>query len=77
MLLSSQQSNAVEDPLVRYSTSEIIEMLVSAYNTSEHAMTTAAKIHEISQFVSLFFSQAPLKLVYYLKEMPYHYKTDH
>ena len=49
--LLPQQSKTAEDPLVRHSTSEIIDMLVSAYNTSEHAMTTAAKIHEISQFV--------------------------
>lgn len=44
-----QIPNATEDASERYSTFEVVEMLTSAYNTSEHAMLTAAKIYEISQ----------------------------
>ncbi|KAH7438230.1 hypothetical protein KP509_04G006500 [Ceratopteris richardii] len=43
------QAIAVEDAAEHYSTHEVVEMLRGAYNTSEHAMLTAAKIYEISQ----------------------------
>eukprot|EP00250_Pteridium_aquilinum_P008328 c17855_g2_i1 orf=2-2017(-) len=44
-----QRPNVIEDAAERYSTLEVVEMLTSAYNTSEHAMLTAARIYEISQ----------------------------
>ncbi|KAH7434945.1 hypothetical protein KP509_06G041600 [Ceratopteris richardii] len=42
----------LEDPSENYSTYEVVDMLINAYNTSEHAMLTMAKIYEISQINS-------------------------
>lgn len=39
----------IVDPLEKFTTTQVIELLTSAYNTSEHAMTAAARVYEISQ----------------------------
>lgn len=43
------RENGAVDPLGKYTTSQAINLLTSAYNTSEYAMTTSARVYEISQ----------------------------
>eukprot|EP00250_Pteridium_aquilinum_P008810 c18225_g1_i2 orf=144-2291(-) len=43
------RENAIVDPMKNFTTNQVIEILTSAYHTSEHAMITQAKVYEISQ----------------------------
>ncbi|MCO5611447.1 hypothetical protein L7F22_065700 [Adiantum nelumboides] len=47
------RKNAAVDPLEKHTTSEVIDILTNAYNTSGQAIATAVKIYEISQFKGL------------------------
>eukprot|EP00250_Pteridium_aquilinum_P018713 c24179_g1_i1 orf=516-2765(-) len=61
------RKDAVEDPLEKFSTSEVIEILSSAYNASGHAMSTAVKIFEISQVKGLVLESSGSQASFFMQ----------
>ncbi|MCO5612117.1 hypothetical protein L7F22_066379 [Adiantum nelumboides] len=43
------RESAIVDPLEKFTTTQAIDILTSAYNTSEHSMIAQARVYEISQ----------------------------
>ena len=43
------RATELNDPLDKISTGQAIRILMDHYNSSEYAMVTAARVHEISQ----------------------------
>lgn len=60
-VMQQEVEAASQDPLDRMTASQVVNILVEAYQNSEYCMAAKARVHEVSQMVSDIHVNLPLK----------------